>query len=97
MNSANVDSLRDSASDAGDKLQRAAAPAIKEGKRQAGVLVDQSGDLIERVSSQAGDIASTLGKSVISYTKKNPLAALLLAVGAGALLIGASRSLQSRR
>jgi hypothetical protein len=31
--------LRDSASDALDQLQRAAAPAIKQGKRQAGALL----------------------------------------------------------
>jgi hypothetical protein len=97
MNSANVESLRDSAGDARDRLQRAAEPAIKEGKRQAGVLLDQSGDLINRASTRAGENAATLGRSVISFTKKNPLTALLLAVGAGALLIGATRSTQSRR
>ncbi len=97
MNSANVDSLRDSASDARDQLQRAAEPAIKEGKRQAGVLLDQSGELINRVGSRAGETVADLGRSLVSYTKKNPLTALLLAVGAGALLIHATRSTQSRR
>jgi|GEM_PF-5286128 hypothetical protein len=97
MNSANVDSLRSSASDARDQIQGAAAPAIKEGKRQAGILLDQSGELIDEVSTRALDTAADLGKSVISFTKKNPLTALLLAVGTGALLIGVTRSLQSRR
>jgi hypothetical protein len=53
--------------------------------------------LIEEVGTRAVATAADLGKSVISFTKKNPLAALLLAVGTGALLIGVTRSLQSRR
>jgi hypothetical protein len=97
MSSANVDTLRDSASDARDRLQQAADPAIKEGKRQAGVLLDQSGELINSVSTRAGESAANLGRSVISFTKNNPLTALLLAVGAGALLIGATKSTRSRR
>jgi hypothetical protein len=97
MTSANADTLRDSASDALDQLQSAAAPAIKEGKRQAGVLLDQGGELIERVSTRASEAAADLGKSLVAYTKKNPLIALLLAVGAGALLVSAAKSMQSRR
>ncbi len=97
MSPASVDTLRNSASDARDQIQGAAAPAVKEGKRQAGILLDQSGQLIDEVGTRAVATAADLGKSVISFTKKNPLAALLLAVGTGALLIGVTRSLQSRR
>jgi hypothetical protein len=93
MTSANADTVRDSASDTLDPLRRAAAPAINEGKRQAGALLDQSGDLIGTVSETAAD----LGKSLIAYTKRNPLIALALALGAGALLVGAARSRRSRR
>jgi hypothetical protein len=97
MTSANADTLRDSASNALDQLQSAAAPAIKEGKRQAGVLLDQGGELIDTVSTRASETAADLGKSLVAYTKKNPLIALLLAVGAGALLVSAAKSMQSRR
>jgi len=93
MTSANADTVRDSASDALDQVQRAAAPGIKEGRRQAGILLDQSGDLMETVS----ETASNLGKGVIAYTKKNPLIALVLAVGAGALLVSAAKSMRSGR
>jgi hypothetical protein len=82
MTSANADTVRDSASDALDQLQRAGAPPIREGQRQAGVLLDRSADL---------------GKSLIAYTKKNPITALAVAVGAGALLVSAAKSLRSRR
>jgi hypothetical protein len=97
MTSANSDSIRDSASDALDQFQRAAAPAIKEGQRQARVLVDQSGELIDTVSDHARETVADLGKSLIAYTKKNPVSALLLAVGVGALLVGATKTWQSRR
>ena len=97
MNSTNADTLRHSASDALDSVQSAAAPAIKESKRQAGVLLDQSGDLFSSVTRQAGETAADLTKAVVAYTKKNPLVALLLAVGAGALLLAAAKTVQSRR
>ena len=97
MTSVNADTVRDSASDALDQIQRAAAPAIKEGKRQAGDLLDQSGELIDRVRTRAGETAAELSKGLIAYTKKNPLTALLLAVGAAALLVRAAKSIQSWR
>ena len=97
MNSAHVNTLRDSASDALDQVQRAAGPAIKEGKRQAGALLDQSGELIDTVSTRASEIAVDLGKGMIAFTKKNPFTALLLAVGAGALMVSAAKSMRPRR
>jgi Mg/Co/Ni transporter MgtE len=97
MTSVNADTLRDGASDAVEKLARAAAPAIDEGKRQAGVLLDQSGELIDRVNARANETVADLGGSLIAYTKKSPLIALMLAVGAGALLFSVTRSIQSRR
>jgi len=96
MSSAPTDTFRVSASDAIDQLQRAAAPALKEGKRQAGVLLDQGGDVLDMASAGASKTAAELGKSVIGYTKTNPLAALVLAVGAGALLVSAAKLIRSR-
>jgi hypothetical protein len=96
MTSANAETLRDSASDALDHLQRA-TPVLREGRRQAGMLLNQSGDVIDAIGSRASETAADLGKSLIAYTKKNPLLALLLAVGAGALLVSAAKSVQSRR
>jgi hypothetical protein len=97
MTSAHVETLRDSAADTLDQVRRVAAPAVKEGKRQAGALFDQSGELIDTIGTRASQSAAELGKSVIGYTKKNPVIALLLAVGAGALLLSAAKSMQSRR
>jgi hypothetical protein len=97
MTTVNADTLRDTASDTLDELQRAAVPAIKTAKRQAEVLLDQGGKLIDTVGDRASETASDLGDTLIAYTKKNPLTALLLAIGAGALLIGATKSMRSLR
>lgn len=97
MPSPNADTLRDSAADAVEKLQSAASPAINEGKRQAGVLLDQSGELMDAVSDRASETVAALGNKLVAYTKKNPLTALVLAVGAGVLLVSAVKSLRSRR
>jgi hypothetical protein len=97
MISAKADDLRNSASDGLDQIQRAADPAIKQAKQQAGVLLDESGDFIDSVTSRVSDTAVDLGKSLLAYTKRNPIAALLIAIGAGALLISAAKSIQSRR
>lgn len=63
----------------------------------AASALDQSGELMQTVSTHASETAANLGRSLIAYTKKNPIIALVLAVGAGALLVSATKSLQSRR
>jgi hypothetical protein len=92
MTSISADTIKAAASDAVDQLQRAATPALKQGTREAGILLDHSGALIESVRSGLGETASQLGNSLVAYTKKNPLIVLLLAVGAGALLVSAAKS-----
>jgi ElaB/YqjD/DUF883 family membrane-anchored ribosome-binding protein len=94
---ANADTLHDSSSNALDQLQRAADPVIKEGKRQAGVLLDESGELLDTISTRVSESAADLAERLIAYTKNNPFTALLLAVGAGALLISAAKSIQAWR
>jgi hypothetical protein len=96
MTSVNADSLRNSASGALNQVQRAAAPAINKGKRQAGVLLDKSEELIDTVTSHAGETAAHLGESLVAYTKKHPLIALVMAMGAGALLVSAAKSVPRR-
>jgi hypothetical protein len=91
--SAAKDTLLDSATDAVDQVQRAAGSAIKRGKRQAGRLFDQGGELIDEVSAKA----TKARKSVIAYTQEKPLIALLIAAAAGAIVMSAAKSLQSRR
>lgn len=97
MTSANLETIRDTATDALGGVQRVAAPAVKKAKRQAGVLVAEGGALLGRTASGARDTAIDIGEGLIAYTKKHPIAAVLLALGAGALLVSAANAARSRR
>jgi len=90
MNSFNPQAIGDSATEAAEHLQRMAESAVNDGKEKAGVLLDQSGDLIDSVKDQAAGTAADIGNRVVGFTKNNPVIALLIAVGAGALLIAAA-------
>jgi ElaB/YqjD/DUF883 family membrane-anchored ribosome-binding protein len=92
-----VDVAVDSISDRMDQVRRSAAPVVKRAKRKAGVLLDQSGEILSDVSDRAIETATDISKSVVSFTKKNPITALLLALGAGALLVSAAKSIRSHR
>jgi hypothetical protein len=84
-----VDATVDRISDRMDQVNRT--------KRQAGVLLGQSGEILNDVSDRAIETATALSKSLVSYTKKNPITALLLVIGAGALLVNAAKSIHSQR
>jgi hypothetical protein len=92
-----VDAAVDGISDRMDQVRRSAAPVVKRAKRQAGVLLEQTGDILSDVSDRAIETAADISKSLVSYTKRNPITALLLALGAGALLISAAKSIRSQR
>jgi hypothetical protein len=92
-----VDATVDGISDRMDQVRRSTAPVVKRAKRQAGALLEQSGELLSDVSDRAIETATDISKSLVAYTKKNPITALLLALGAGALLVSAAKSIRSRR
>jgi ElaB/YqjD/DUF883 family membrane-anchored ribosome-binding protein len=92
-----VDATVDGISDGMNQVRRSTAPVVKRAKRRAGVLLDQSGELLSEVSDRALETATDISKSLVSYTKKNPITALLLALGAGALLVSAAKSIRSHR
>jgi ElaB/YqjD/DUF883 family membrane-anchored ribosome-binding protein len=92
-----VDATVDGISDRMDQVRRRTAPVVKRAKRQAGVLLEQSGEILNDVSDRAMETVTDISKSLVSYTKKNPITALLLALGAGALLVSAAKSIRSHR
>jgi ElaB/YqjD/DUF883 family membrane-anchored ribosome-binding protein len=92
-----VDATVDGISDRMDQVRRSTAPVVKRAKRQAGALLEQSGEILSDVSDRAIETATDISKSLVSYTKKNPITALLLALGAGALLVSAAKSIRSHR
>ena len=87
----------DGISDRVDQVRRSTAPVVKRAKRRTRVLLDQSGEILSDVSDRAIETATDISKSLVSYTKKNPITALLLALGAGALLVSAAKSIRSQR
>jgi hypothetical protein len=92
-----VDATVDRISDRMDQVRRSTAPVVNRTKRQAGVLLGQSGEILNDVSDRAIETATALSKSLVSYTKKNPITALLLVIGAGALLVNAAKAIHSQR
>lgn len=96
MTSRNAETLRASAAGALDEVARAAAPAVKTAKQQTGVLVDQSGALIDTVTTRTAETVNELEERAIAYAKRNPLGAMLLGLAAGALLVAAARSARSQ-
>jgi ElaB/YqjD/DUF883 family membrane-anchored ribosome-binding protein len=92
-----VDATVDGISDRMDQVRRSTAPVVKRAKRQAGLLLEQSGEILSDVSDRAIETANDISKSLVSYTKKNPITALLLALGVGALLVSAAKSIRSQR
>jgi hypothetical protein len=95
MTAQNAGTLRASAAGALDEVARAAAPAINRVKQQTGVLVDQSGAVIDSVTTRTAETVNDLGERAIAYAKRNPLGAMLLALAAGALLVAAAKSARS--
>jgi hypothetical protein len=92
-----ADATVDRLVDGMDYVRRSTAPVVKRVKRQAGVLLEQSGEMLSEASDRAIDTATDISKSLVSYTKKNPITALLLVLGAGALLVSAAKSIRSQR
>jgi hypothetical protein len=92
-----ADAAVDGISDRMDQVRRSSAPVVRRARRQAGVLLEQGGEMLSDVSNRAIETAADISKSLVSYTKKNPITALLLALGAGALLVSAAKSIRSQR
>jgi hypothetical protein len=95
-----LDTTIDGISDRVDQVRRSSAPVVKRAKRRTRALLDQSGEILSDVSDRAIETATDISKGLVSYTKKNPITALLLALGAGALLVsvvGAAKSIHSQR
>ena len=74
-----------------------AAPAIKKAVDQTQSFVRQSVKTVGAASRQMADTASQLTSSVRSYTKSNPMKAILIAAASGAVLFTVIRALTPSR
>jgi ElaB/YqjD/DUF883 family membrane-anchored ribosome-binding protein len=64
---------------------------------QAQSLGKQGFDAASDMADQAGDMMADLSSSIISYTKKNPAAALGIAAAAGVVLFALFKALAPTR
>ena len=80
-----------------DDLRGDAAPALKKAVSRAQSMSRQGIDTISDMASQARDAASNASDSLVTYTRKNPVTALAIAVASGALLYAAVKAFTSSR
>jgi ElaB/YqjD/DUF883 family membrane-anchored ribosome-binding protein len=80
-----------------DDLRGDATSALTKAASRAQSMGRQSIDAISDVASQARDVAYDASDSIVAYTKKNPLTALMIAAASGALLYAAIKALTPSR
>jgi ElaB/YqjD/DUF883 family membrane-anchored ribosome-binding protein len=85
-----ADELR---SDTGSALTKAVGRAQSMGRHG----IDAVGDAVGDAAEQALDVASIASDSIVRYTKKNPIQALMIAAASGALLLSVIKVLKTSR
>lgn len=95
---------QDSAKSAGNILSNKledvrseAGTVVSRGSKQVRSMGKQGLDAISDIASQARDVASNASESIVVYTKKNPVKALVIAAASGALLYAAIKALSPAR
>lgn len=101
---AGIRSAQQSAKDAGDSLSSKmtdvhdkAVPVIQNAGSRAQSTIQQSFDTVSDIADQARDMVANTADSIVSYTKRNPVQALAMAVVSGALLYVAIKALRTYR
>jgi ElaB/YqjD/DUF883 family membrane-anchored ribosome-binding protein len=99
-----IRSAQDTAKDAGgvlsnkvEDLRGEAGSALGKAADRVQSMGKQGLDAITNVTSQARDVASKTSDSIVGYTKRNPVRALAIAAGSGALLYAAIKALRPPR
>ncbi len=99
-----IRSAQDTAKDGGGVLSHKVEDLRDEAGSALGKAVDQVQsmgkrglDAITNAASQARAAASNTSDSIVGYTKKNPVKALAIAAGSGALLYAAIKALRPSR
>jgi len=80
-----------------DELRSDAGSALSKSVGRVQSLGQQGFDAVSDAAQRAQDIASDASDSVIRYTKKNPVKALLIAAASGALLLSIIQLLNPSR
>lgn len=80
-----------------DDLRDDAVPMIRKAAARAQALGKQGFDAASDAADRAREAASSASKAVISYTRENPVKALLIAAASGALLLTVVKAIKSAR
>ena len=80
-----------------EDLRHDAVPALKNAVDQTQSFVKQSMKSVSAASRQISDTASQVSDGVISYTRTNPIKAILIAAASGALLLTVIKALTPSR
>jgi ElaB/YqjD/DUF883 family membrane-anchored ribosome-binding protein len=80
-----------------DELQHDAGPAINKAFDRVRSVSRQSADAVGDAARRTRDAASYASESIVTFTRENPVKALLIAAASGALLLGLVNALKSNR
>jgi ElaB/YqjD/DUF883 family membrane-anchored ribosome-binding protein len=89
--------ISDSVSDAAGDLKSAARPKIAAAADSAQKVAGQGMDAARDASDKIGDTLAQTTKSITSYTRANPIQALVIAGVTGAFLVALSKLLGRSR
>jgi ElaB/YqjD/DUF883 family membrane-anchored ribosome-binding protein len=99
-----IHGAKESVKDAGEALsskvssaRETAAPLIGNVGGKAQSTAQQSFDALNDMADQAREMLSSATDSVVSYTKKRPLQALVIAAASGALIYAALKAFRAYR
>ncbi len=99
-----ISDAKGAAQQAGDKLASTVeslrsntGPAIDKFTGQAKAVAKQGVDAVNTMAGQVSDAASDFSDNIMSYTRENPMKALLIAVASGALLLTVVKALTPSR
>jgi len=92
-----VDHAGDELADRVEDIRHDAAPILQRAVDQTQSFVRQTVKSVGNASRQISDSASQVSDTMISYTKTNPIKALLIATATGAVLVTLIRALTPSR
>lgn len=87
----------DAVSDTIDSARDNAGPVIDKASRRAQAMANQAVDTASRAAQQLRDGVTDLADGAASYTKNNPMKALMIAAASGAVIFGLVRAFTSSR
>ena len=82
-----VDQAADKLSDAAKGVRDTVTPALDEAADEVGDLAKQAQDALQQATQSFRATMSRTSESAVSYTKEEPVKALLMAAAAGAVLM----------